>query len=581
MKRVLVIDADDLEQFWLSVAGATLTIGDSPSHADVALRDLHILRIRCEIEVSDDVLVLTAPAVRALGGGPPARRELRAGEAVRMGHANFRLRPAREAGGEEVGAAMDETLPEGADPTPDPARLSAARPSAAPAPARLRKQLLVIDGADHKESFRLPYAGTATIGNSGRHADICLHDFYVSRVHCSVETVDDKVFVTHSEGKNGTLINGQRITQRQEFRLGDVLRVGNSHLRLEAATDDRAAPVAPPSNAPASGQLGTGGSSSTGTFALGGTGSATLGSAERPEGSPRVENPDDRLKSLDGQVIGHFRLGPLVGTGHSGIVHRAQDVKTGQAVALKMLGAEFPASGAELQQLAQALKAATPLQHANLVNLFGAGKSGSRCWIAREYVEGESVDQLVTRLKEEGKLAWPRALRVAVHLANALAFLHEHKAVHGNITPRNILVSSADKGTKLADLMLDKALAGSRLQKSLMEKKLLSELPFMAPEQVEPDAFVDHLADLYALGAVVYFLATGEMPFAGDSPEQVIAKIRETPVARPSRYQRKIPFPFEGVVLKLLAKRQEDRYQTATELLTDLDVLTHDHQIQV
>src|SRR5262249_28736849 len=151
-------------------------------------------------------------------------------------------------------------------------------------------------------------------------------------------------------------------------------------------------------------------------------------------------------------------------------------------VALKVLAPTFPATSAELQQLAQALKAATPLQHPNLVSLFGAGKTGQHCWIAREHVEGESAEQLVGRLKEEGKPTWTRAIRVAVDLAEALAFLHEHKTVHGNLTPRNVLLSSTDKVTKVADLMLARALAGSRLQRATEKKKLLAELPYMAPE---------------------------------------------------------------------------------------------------
>jgi serine/threonine-protein kinase len=289
----------------------------------------------------------------------------------------------------------------------------------------------------------------------------------------------------------------------------------------------------------------------------------------------------DALGTLEGQVLGRYRVGPRLGTGHAGAVFHAQDVKTNQIVALKVLAPEFPANPAELQTFAQALKTATPLHHPNLINLLGAGKNGPYCWIAREYVEGDSVDVLVQRYKEENKLTWARAVRVAVHLAKALAFLHEHKVVHRNITPRNVLVVDADKMTKLTDLMLTTALAGSRLQKTIMEKKLLAELPYQAPEQVEPDAFVDHLADLYALGAVVYTLTTGEPPFGGTSPEDVIAKIRTTPVMRPTRFQRKLPFAFEGVVLKLLAKRQEDRYQTASELLADLEVLAQEHQIGV
>ncbi|HWY87508.1 MAG TPA: FHA domain-containing serine/threonine-protein kinase [Gemmataceae bacterium] len=567
MKRVLVIDAGGPGPFCLSVADGALTIGESPEHAEVALRDLHILRVHCEVEIVEDEVVVSAPAaaMHVGAGEAPERYELHSGEEIHIGHAHLRLDPAEE--DVDAGPAMDETLPDRLDRTPAPAPLSGVRLAAALTASR--KQLLVIDGADHKQMFRLPETGSVSIGNSGKHADICLHDLYVSRVHCRLETQGDKVLVTHSEGKNGTLVNGERITQPRELRPGDILRVGNSHLRLEIA----GGPERPAGSAPLT-------RDSSAQAAPGAPHASGAGEAKpRPGGDSPAQA--DAPAGLEGQVLGHYRLGPLLGCGHSGRVFRAQDIKTNQVVALKVLAPEFPANSAELQKLGQALKAATPLQHVNLVNILGAGKNGPHTWIAREHVDGESVDCLVSRLKEEGKLNWIRGVRVAVHLANALAYLHEQKAVHGNITPRNVLVSSGDKVTKLADLMLTKALEGSRLQRAVLEKKFLAELPYLAPEQVEPDAFVDHLADLYALGAVVYTLATGELPFTGDSPEEVIGKIRETPVARPTRYQRKMPFPFEGVVLKLLAKRQEDRYQTASELLADLDVLAHDNQIKV
>jgi hypothetical protein len=563
MKRVLVIEASDRTRFSLAVAGGTVTIGPNPVLPELAFDNLHVLRVYCEVEVADDMAVISPSTPDAAGAD--GRQELRAGNDLQVGHAYVRLDPIGEE--DEPGAASP----------------SAAHPVAAattPAPASCpRKQLLVIDGADYKQAFHLPEAGTISIGNSGKHADVCLHDFYVSRVHCQVTVQGDTVSVAHSEGKNGTLVNGQRITQTQELRLGDVLRVGNSHLRLELAEDGGRPATA--ADAPATGVAAR---TSPPLKQTGGTATAALAET-RPQlglsGQSDVPVPPDALGTLEGQVLGRYRVGPLLGTGHAGAVFHAQDVKTNQIVALKVLAPEFPANPAELQAFAQALKTATPLHHPNLINLLGAGKNGPYCWIAREYVEGDSVAVLVQRYKEENKLTWARAVRVAIHLAKALAFLHEHKVVHRNITPRNILVVDADKMTKLTDLMLTTALAGSRLQKTIMEKKLLSELPYQAPEQVEPDAFVDHLADMYALGAVVYTLTTGEPPFSGTSPEDVIAKIRTTPVMRPTRFQRKLPFAYEGVVLKLLAKRQEDRYQTASELLADLEVLAQEHQISV
>src|SRR5262249_42485554 len=99
----------------------------------------------------------------------------------------------------------------------------------------------------------------------------------------------------------------------------------------------------------------------------------------------------------------------------------------------------------------------------------------------------------------------------------------------------------------------------------------LSELSYLSPEQADPGAFVDELSDLYGLGAVVYALLTGRPPFIGDSAEEVLEQVRGgTRVARPSALNPDVPAPLEKVVLKMLARRQEDRYQTPAELLADV-----------
>src|SRR5262249_38379558 len=140
----------------------------------------------------------------------------------------------------------------------------------------------------------------------------------------------------------------------------------------------------------------------------------------------------DELVGLEGQVLAHYRVGPLLGRGHAGLVFRAENVKSGQAVALKVLAPEFPAASAELQRFVQALKVLPSIQHAHLVTLYGAGKTGPHCWIAREYVEGEGASRLIRRIRDEGKYDWTRACRVVVHLGRALALLHKHKLTHGN-----------------------------------------------------------------------------------------------------------------------------------------------------
>jgi hypothetical protein len=550
-KSVLVISSDDRGPFSLRIEGDDLVIGDSPTHPGAVLRGLNLAHIRCEVEVLDDVVVVGAAG--ATGG-----QELHTGQSLQVGHAHLRL----ERGGAPAVARSEEP--------PRQTNGTAAAP-VAPADgsslAPMCKRLLVIDGADRGLTCRLPESGTVLVGNSSKHANVVLHDLYVSRVHCLVDIREGKVFVTHSEGKKGTLINGQAITGQQELHLGDILRVGNSHIKLETAVAEEEPPPAEEdeevTEAEEAGEA----------VAL-----ASDDASPADESATQVAPGVDRLLQLEGQVLGQYRVGSLLGRGHSGLIFRAQNLKTNLVVGLKVLSGEFPASGEELQRFVQALKVASGIHHANLVTYYGAGRSGPYCWIAREYIDGESVSRMIKAVAEGGKMNWGRAARVALHLARALACLHEQRVIHGNITPRNVLVRASDRTTKLTDLMLAQALEGSRLQQAIIDKKELAELPYKAPEQVEPGAFVDRLADLYALGAVVYALLTGQPPFRGESREETIDLIRTSKVVRPSAHQRGIPGTFEGVVLKLLARHQENRYQTATELLADVEPLVGEQE---
>jgi serine/threonine protein kinase len=411
----------------------------------------------------------------------------------------------------------------------------------------------VVDGADQKQCFLLPEQGTVTIGRS-RHADIILHDLYVGRVHCEVEADGERVVVRSIPDGGDILINGKKVTE-EELPAGVVVRVGNSHLRLERhlgapeeedeevieAEVDEEAPLEPRKTGPL---------------------------------------PAERLHELSGQPLSHYKLAELLGRGHYGVVFRAADQKTGQPVAMKVLSAEFPQSAAEMQTFIAALKTVLPLRHPNLVTLYNAGKTGPYCWLALEPIEGES---LATGLRDpDAKMRshWKLALRMAAHLARGLEFLRKHRLVHGNVAPANVLVRS-DGVTKLADLMLSKALAGSALQRARLEKKLLAELGYLAPEQAVKGAAVDALTDLYGVGAVIYARLTGRPPFRAATPEQTLELIQTSVPTRPKDVHKSIPDALSNAVMRLLSRRPEDRYETPTELLADLEALAEEEDVEL
>jgi hypothetical protein len=562
----LVIDGHDQGHFFLSLQDGALTIGADPANTDLVLRDLRVVRIHCEVEVDDRPLVLA---------GDAAGQELHPGATRQFGASRLSLVAAADAPSANdanhlevedlVAAEVDEP---GAPTT---------QREAGSAVSGVCKRLVVIDGADKGTRYALPESGGVNIGNSAKHAAIVLHDLYVARVHCDVQVEGARVVVVHREGKNGTLVNGQRIAQ-QELKIGDVLRVGNSHLRLELDVVEAGA-AATVTGLPTS--LST--AHAPRVFAGPGNGAAAGPGAPPAAAEQQLAfgAPSDPLLKLENNVLGNYQFGALLGRGHTGLVFRAHHRQNNQPVTVKVLAPEFPKTDAEQTCFARALKAIAPLRHPHLVPVFAAGKTGPYCWIAREYVEGESLATLIARLRADGKLGWKRACRVAVHLGKVLDFLHQNGMTHGNLTPANILIRTDTRTTLLADLMLDRALVGSELADLIREKKLLSELPYYAPEQTDVDAPLDHRTDLYALGTLLYALLTGQPPFTDAEPEAIIAQILEGKLVKPSKFLRETPPPFEAAVVKLLARRPEDRYQTAAELLAVVEPIANFNEIKV
>jgi serine/threonine protein kinase len=436
----------------------------------------------------------------------------------------------------------------------------------------MAKQLLVIDGADRGRGFPLPGSGAVSIGSSRRNADICLHDPLVRPVHCLVEVDGSRIVVRSSDDAPDLVVNGHP-TRERALRPGDVLRVGNSHLRVEGRAVEPA------------------------------------GAAGREEPAPAGEEPGDLARmpaELTGRAIGHYEIGPVLGGGPRSVVFRAQDRKAGRVVALKVFPPEFPRNAAEMRRFVRALKGVVGLRHPHLVTLHNAGRTGPYCWLALEHVEGESLAQLLARGGADNKPDWRQALRLGVHVGRALSFAHGHRLLHGNITPQSILVRAADQAVKLGDLMLARALAGSALHAATLEAKLLAELPYLPPEVANPNASVDRLSDIYGLGAVLYTRLTGRPPFQGDSPDETLALIDEGAVVKPRQRQpsspqtpeedhwllsetlnwarqrqSSIPQALEGAVMRMLARRPEDRYPTAAELVADLERIADREKVKV
>jgi serine/threonine-protein kinase len=551
-KQRLVVRSDDSGQFFLVIDGDTVTVGGARANASTVLQNLRVLHVHCVLEVEGEHVTVRSDEGDVTG----TPREMHAGE---VHHSS--------------GAELCLQGPAGSAAAPAPA------PPAAPPPAaagpRLKKRLLVIDGADQGQVFVLPDNGTVSLGKDRKHSDFILHDLYVSRSHCRLRVVGDKVEVIDEDG-HGVQINGKKAV-RGELGLGDVLRIGNSHMRLEAVVvGEEFAKIAGSLAAPAAAAEDDEPIELT---VVEGDDVVEEDEAEEEEALP-ADAPEPlrllaawrvKLAGLSGQAFGHYKLGEVLGRGRCGVVFRAEDDRSGQAAALKVFSPQFPQGNEELQRFAAGMKSLLPLRHRNLVALLGAGKNSSYTWVAREYVEGESAARAIRRQARREKYDAARACRVAVQVARALDFARQQHLRHGNVSPANILIRKGGQLVKLADLMLGTILEGSQLGRAVLEYRPAAELGYLSPEQADPGAFVDELSDIYGLGAVVYALLTGRPPFVGDSPEEVLEQLRGSARApRPSTINAEVPPALEQIVMKMVARRQEERYPTPAAVLADL-----------
>jgi serine/threonine protein kinase len=394
------------------------------------------------------------------------------------------------------------------------------------------RRLAVIAGPDRGQTFPLPDGTTVSVGR-GR-ALVHLSDPHASRTHCRIVIDADRLLLCDAGSRAGTQVNGQPIRGEHPLHPGDVIMVGQTQLRVEQ--DDLAEqPTLPP---PA---------------------------AARMDAASVVQ-----LADLYGKTFDHYEIGPVRARGVSGLLFVARDLHTGEEVALKVLRPEFAQRPEDVQRFFRAAQTVLPLRHPNLIPLRQAGQTGPYCWLAMDYIDGESLTEVINRIGVAGMLDWRFAARVAIHIARALQAAHRRHVIHRNLTPQNVLIRFADRTALLGDLMLAKAVEGSLAQPITRPGEIVGDVRYLAPERITGKA-VDARSDIYSLGALVYALLTGRPPHAGKDLLETLTLIQSAEPVRPKKYQLSIADLFEGVVLRMLAKRAEERFPSADDLLTHLE----------
>jgi len=281
-----------------------------------------------------------------------------------------------------------------------------------------------------------------------------------------------------------------------------------------------------------------------------------------------------------GSRLGPYEILTPLGAGGMGEVYRARDPRLGREVALKLLPAGVAASAERLARLEREARAIAGLNHPNIVTLYSLEDEAGVRFLTMELVEGQSLDRLVT----PGGLPAARVLELAIPLADALVTAHERGVVHRDLKPGNLMVTPEGR-LKVLDFGLAKlsgALEGPLAASTAATMtgpistagQIVGTVPYMAPEQVRGGT-VDERTDLFALGIVIYELATGRRPFAGDTPADVSSAIlRDRPVPLAS-VRPELPGGLDRVVGRCLEKDPRDRHRAAREVVEELRLVQH------
>jgi tRNA A-37 threonylcarbamoyl transferase component Bud32 len=309
---------------------------------------------------------------------------------------------------------------------------------------------------------------------------------------------------------------------------------------------------------------------------------ATVLGSGTDAGVPAVAYVTDGADPLLGTVLlGRYSVTRKIGQGGMGAVYEATHTLIGKRVAVKVLLDKYARREQVVARLEQEARLASAIGHEHIIDItdFGTTHDG-RTFVVMEFLEGESLAECLAR---EGPLPETRILQITFQIASALGAAHAKGIVHRDVKPENVfLLRRKDQDfIKVVDFGISKSMRASQPGEEesprLTQTGMVLGTPlYMSPEQARGDEELDHRIDIYALGVIMYELATGQVPFLGTNYLSIISQVLNDEAPRPRQVRPELSEEFEAIVLRLLEKDRDRRYQTTEDVVHDLTVLLDD-----
>ena len=264
-------------------------------------------------------------------------------------------------------------------------------------------------------------------------------------------------------------------------------------------------------------------------------------------------------KRLDGR----YELQEVIGVGGMAVVYKAYDNIDDRTVAVKILKDEFLASEEFRRRFKNESKAIAVLSHPNIVKVYDVSYGDKLQYIVMEYVEGITLKEYI---EQQGVISWKETVHFTTQILRALQHAHDKGIVHRDIKPQNIML--LENGTiKVTDFGIARF---SRSETRTMTDTAIGSVHYISPEQARGD-ITDDKSDIYSVGVVMYEMLTGQLPFQSDNSVSVAIMQLQTDPVKPREINSSIPEGLEQITMRAMQKNPKDRYQSAAEMILDLE----------